>query len=161
MSNALVTIIAPLDLDRVTDAEAAVDRLGNPPRPDIRAALDKLEDGEHGTHFTSLHAFRSQDGKRAYIALEFSADGTEDDALARIERQIGEHLRPVFMHAKRLEGRRRPARLFAQPSRRARQWLVLESRPSFRRHAWTIGRPYPAGGQAWRGGDAPVVEAGR
>ncbi len=100
MSNALVTIIAPLDLDRVTDAEAAVDRLGNPPRPDIRAALDKLEDGEHGTHFTSLHAFRSQDGKRAYIALEFSADGTEDDALARIERQIGEHLRPVFMHAK-------------------------------------------------------------
>jgi hypothetical protein len=99
MSNALVTIIAPLDLDRVADAEAAVDRLGNPAQPVIKAALDKLEDGEHGTHFASLHAFRSQDGKRAYIAFEFSADGTEDDALARIERQIGNDLRPVFMHA--------------------------------------------------------------
>ena len=43
---------------------------------DIRAALDKHEDAEHGTHFASLHAFRSQDGKRAYIAFEFSADGT-------------------------------------------------------------------------------------
>jgi len=99
MSHALVTIIAPLDLDRVTDAENAVDKLGNPPQPHIRAALDKLEDGEHGTHFASLHAFRSQDGKRAYVAFEFSADGTEDDALARIVRQIGDDLRPVFMHA--------------------------------------------------------------
>src|SRR5262245_31375876 len=97
--NALVTIIAPLDLDRVADAEAAIDRLGNPARNDVRAALDKHEDAEHGTHFASLHAIRSQDGKRAYLAFEFSADGPEDDALARIERQIGEHLRPVFMLA--------------------------------------------------------------
>ena len=99
MSNALVTVIAPLALDRVADAEAAVDQLGNPARPDIRAALDKHEDGESGTHFASLHAIRSQDGKRAYIVLEFSADGTDDEALARIDRQIGAHLRPVFAHA--------------------------------------------------------------
>jgi hypothetical protein len=76
MSHALVTIIAPLDLDRVADAENAIDKLGNPrSEADIRAALDKHEDAEHGTHFASLHAFRSQDGKRAYIAFEFSADG--------------------------------------------------------------------------------------
>jgi deferrochelatase/peroxidase EfeB len=99
MSNALVTIIAPLDVDRVADAEATIDRLQNPARPDIRAALDRHEDGERGTHFASLHAIRSQDGKRAYIVLEFSADGAEDEALARIERQIGDHLRPVFMQA--------------------------------------------------------------
>jgi hypothetical protein len=99
MRHALVTIIAPLDLDRVADAEAAIDKLGNPARNDIRAALDMLEDAEHGTHFASLHAFRSYDGKRAYIAFELSADGTDDEALARIERQIGGHLRPVFMHA--------------------------------------------------------------
>jgi deferrochelatase/peroxidase EfeB len=99
MSHALVTIIAPLDVDRVADAEATIDRLQNPARPDIRAALDGHEDGERGTHFASLHAIRSQDGKRAYIVLEFSADGAEDEALARIERQIGDHLRPVFMQA--------------------------------------------------------------
>jgi hypothetical protein len=95
-SNALITIIAPLDLDRVADAEAAIDVLGNPARSDIRAALDRHEDVEHGTHFASFHAFKSQDGKRAYLAFEFSADGPEADALARIDRQIGEHLRPVF-----------------------------------------------------------------
>jgi deferrochelatase/peroxidase EfeB len=99
MRHALVTIIAPVDLDRVADVEATIDKLGNPATTEIRAALDTLEDGEHGTHFASLHAFRSCDGKRAYIAFEFSADGSDDEALARVERQVGEHLRPVFMHA--------------------------------------------------------------
>jgi deferrochelatase/peroxidase EfeB len=99
MSQALVTIIAPLALDRVGEAEAAIDALGNPARTDIRAALDGHKDAEHGTHFASLHAFRSQDGKRAYLVFEFTADGPDDDALARIDRQIGEHLRSVFMLA--------------------------------------------------------------
>ena len=30
MRHALVTIIAPLDLDRVADVEATIDKLGNP-----------------------------------------------------------------------------------------------------------------------------------
>src|SRR5581483_5947813 len=98
MAHALVTIVAPLAPDRVAQAEAAVDALGNPARLDIRAALDR-RDGENGTHFASLHALRSYDGRRAYIVLEFSADGSEDEALARIERQIGSELRPVFMQA--------------------------------------------------------------
>ena len=161
MSHALVTIIAPLDLDRVTDAEAAVDKLGNPPRPHIRAALDKLEDGENGTHFASLHAFRSQDGKRGYIAFEFSADGTEDDALARIERQIGEQLRPVFMHASDWkDGGDLLAYLRRHRVVLGNGWFSNPG-PNLRRHARTVGRPHPAGGQAWRGGDAAVVEAGR
>src|SRR5882724_11871444 len=99
MSHALVTVIAPLDLDRVATAEAAVDALGNPARADIRAALDQREDSEHGTHFASLHAFRSYDGKRAYMAFEFSADGTDDEALSRIAGQIGNDLQSVFRHA--------------------------------------------------------------
>lgn len=96
MSQALLTFIAPLALDRVGEAEAAIDALGNPARADIRAALDKHEDAEHGTHFASFHAFRSQDGKRAYLVFEFTADGPDEDALARIDRQIGDHLRGVF-----------------------------------------------------------------
>jgi len=100
-SNALVTIIAPLALDRVSDAEAAIDALGNPARPDIAAALDATDqpDGELGTHFASLHALRSPDGQRAYLVLEFSADGTQDQALARIVTAMGVCLRPVFMLA--------------------------------------------------------------
>src|SRR5882724_10685951 len=99
MTHALVTMIAPLALDRVPTAEAAIDRLGNPAQEQIRAALDRLDDDGAGTHFTSLHAIRSADGNRAYIVFEFSADGAEDRALARIVAGIGEFLRPVFMLA--------------------------------------------------------------
>ena len=96
MSNALVTVIAPLALDRVKDAEAAIDKLGNPASAPIKAALDALDDEEHGTHFASLHGIRSQDGKRGYIVFEFSADGADDEELAAIARKIGAHLKPVF-----------------------------------------------------------------
>ncbi|MFL5077082.1 MAG: hypothetical protein ACJ8DS_17770, partial [Microvirga sp.] len=112
MSHALSTFIAPLRPDRIGDAEAAIDLLGNPARQDIKAALDRLEpppgtpaeaavppDEFVGTHFASLHAIRSSDGKRAYILLEFSADGTPEDALRRVLDAIGERLRPVFMLA--------------------------------------------------------------
>lgn len=113
MRQALVTMIAPLRLDRLADAERAIDRLENPARKDIRDALDRLDepagqdpkerapraDLRAGTHFASLHAIRSSDGERAYIVFEFSADGTEDEALARIVGAIGAHLRPVFMLA--------------------------------------------------------------
>jgi deferrochelatase/peroxidase EfeB len=100
-SSALVTIIAPLALARLRDAESAIDQLGNPARPDIKAALDAADppDAEHGTHFASLHALKSQDGLRAHLVLEFSADGTADQALARIVSAIGVHLRPAFMLA--------------------------------------------------------------
>ncbi len=95
MSHALVTIIAPLPFDRLADAEARIDGLGNPARPDIAAALDRL-DGEDGTHFASLHAVRSKEPGRAYLAFEFSADGSEDAAIDRIARAIGDDLQSVL-----------------------------------------------------------------
>jgi deferrochelatase/peroxidase EfeB len=95
MTHALVTIISPLALDRVAAAEASIDALGNPPRDDIRAALDKL-DASDGTHFCSLHAVRSKHLGKAYLAFEFSADGTEDEAVSRIVRAIGPDLATVF-----------------------------------------------------------------
>ncbi|WP_426955583.1 Dyp-type peroxidase [Muricoccus radiodurans] len=95
MTHAMVTVIAPLAPGRVQEAESVIDGLGNPPRDHLRTALDRL-DGEEGTHFVSLHALRSADGTRAYLLLEFSADGTEEAALARIVAAIGEDLRPVF-----------------------------------------------------------------
>jgi hypothetical protein len=99
MSNALTTIIAPLALERVAETQAAIDRLGNPPAPEIRDALDRLQ-GDAGTHFASLHAVRSSDGERGYIVFEFSADGSQDEALARILAAIADRLRPVFMMAR-------------------------------------------------------------
>ena len=98
MTQALVTIIAPIAVDRVPEAEAAIDVLGNPARPDIQTALGAATDGQ-STHFASLHAIRSADGARGHIVLEFSADGTEDAAVRRIASAIGESLRAVFMIA--------------------------------------------------------------
>jgi hypothetical protein len=95
MSHALVTIIAPLPRERVQEAETRIDALGNPPRDDLRAALDRLE-GSSGTHFCSLHAVRSKDLGKAYLAFEFSADGTAGEAIGRIARAIGPQLATVF-----------------------------------------------------------------
>ena len=43
MTHALETIIAPLALERVADAETRIDALGNPAHLDIQNALDRLE----------------------------------------------------------------------------------------------------------------------
>ncbi|HEY2230075.1 MAG TPA: hypothetical protein VGI22_20515 [Xanthobacteraceae bacterium] len=96
MSHAFVTIIAPLALGRVPDAEAAIDAMGNPARQEIADALNELSDDGQGTHFASLHPVRSQDGRRAYLVLEFSADGSEDEALARFVKATAVYLRAIF-----------------------------------------------------------------
>lgn len=116
MAHALVTIVAPLALGRLHEAEAAIDALGNPARPDIAEALSRLDpDGLGGTHFTSLHAFRSPDAKRAYLLLEYSADGTAEAALQRIVAAIGDGLGSVFRLARDWsEGRDLTAYLLAR-----------------------------------------------
>jgi deferrochelatase/peroxidase EfeB len=100
MPNAMVTVVAPLALDRLKATEDTIDAMGNPAKDAIRSSLDVLDQSTGmGTHFASLHAIRSPDARHAWIAFEFSADGTEQQALARIVSAIGEHIRPVFMNA--------------------------------------------------------------
>lgn len=99
--HALVTVICPLALERLADAEAEIDRLGNPAR-ELKDLLDVLDvDGVSGTHFASLHAFASNDGVNAFLLFEFSADGTADAALARLLRHdaIAIALRRLFIMA--------------------------------------------------------------
>ena len=55
MSHALVTICATIASERIEAARAEMEAMGNPARPDIAAALDRL-DGDDGIHFVSLHA---------------------------------------------------------------------------------------------------------
>lgn len=99
--HALVTIVCPLDLERLAEAEAEIDRLGNP-AIELGAAFDALDrDGLNGTHFASLHAIASTDGATAYVLLELSADGSCEEALLRLSRStpISEALRRVFIMA--------------------------------------------------------------
>ncbi len=97
MTQAMVTFVAPLAIDKLAAAENAIDRLGNPASTAVRNALALQPDDENGTHFTSLHAIKSQYGDNAYIVFEFSTDGTEEAATARILATLGPMLRPVFM----------------------------------------------------------------
>jgi deferrochelatase/peroxidase EfeB len=96
MTHAMLTFVAPLAVDKVAACEAAIDQLKNPARPDIRDAL-ALKPGEtDGVHFASLHAIHSCDGRRGYIVLEFSADGTDDEACKRVFGALEPMCRGVF-----------------------------------------------------------------
>src|SRR5580704_14560675 len=98
MTQALMTFVAPLALDQVPAAERAIAAMGNPAIPEVARALDKRTGptGDDGTHFASMHAIRSQDGVHAWLVLEFSADGSDDEALDRFVAAIGERLHTVF-----------------------------------------------------------------
>jgi deferrochelatase/peroxidase EfeB len=97
MTHAMVTFVAPLPMNRLTAAQGTIALLGNPASPTVANALALAANEENGTHFASLHAIKSADGERAYIVFEFSADGTDDDATARIVTAMGPMLKPVFM----------------------------------------------------------------
>src|SRR5215472_17358922 len=96
MTHAMLTLVAPLAVDKVAACEGAIDQLGNPARQNIRDAL-ALKPGEtDGVHFASLHAIRSCDGTRGYIVFEFSADGAEDAAADRVFVALEPMCRGVF-----------------------------------------------------------------
>ena len=95
MSQVMVTVVAPLELARIPEAEAALDRIGNPADPAIASRLDALE-GDLGVHFMSLHALPSFTKGRAHLILEFSADGDATRAIALIVAAIGTELATVF-----------------------------------------------------------------
>ncbi len=100
MAQALVTIAAPLSIGRIAEALAAIAPLGNPATADVVAALQVL-DADEGMHFMSLHAIAptDADSPSGHLVLEFSADGSEDQALKRVVRQFGPQLKTVFSKA--------------------------------------------------------------
>jgi deferrochelatase/peroxidase EfeB len=101
MRHALVTVLAPIDAAALARLPPQIAELGNPTAHSIRVRLDALDstDGESGTHFASLHAIPAGSGEGGHLVLEFSADGTEERALARITSQISEELEPIFSQA--------------------------------------------------------------
>lgn len=102
VSHAFVTIAAPVASG--TDVAALRDevaRLGNPARGGIKAALDDTR----AVHFASLSVIGSADpraekaGDRFDVVLEFSADGSEAEAIALMAERAGPFLRSVFEKA--------------------------------------------------------------
>ena len=140
MSNALITIVAPLGLVRSRTAEAAIERWAIRPADRDRAGA---RPPEQRTHFASLHAIRSSDGTRGYIVLEFSADGTDDKALA------ASSTRSASICGRSSCWRATGAtavgcRLHEGASGRRWRRLVRQSRRCLCRHARHDGRAHPA-----------------
>jgi deferrochelatase/peroxidase EfeB len=105
MAHALVTVAAPLAVERLQKALAAITPLANPATDEIAALLGRL-DGDEGVHFASLHAIAPTDTESptGHIVLEFSADGDEAQALRRIVERIGPQLQTVFSLASDWQG---------------------------------------------------------
>ena len=104
MTHALVTLIAPLSPDRIGAASHLIDALGNPASAALASALDKTDPDGSGTHFASFHALPSFTAGHAHLVLEFSADGTPEQAIARLVNAIGAQLQPVFALASDWKG---------------------------------------------------------
>jgi deferrochelatase/peroxidase EfeB len=103
--DSLTTIVAPIRASEVAALDAAIDRLGNPAAPELRAALDRLDPDGGGTHFMSLHALPGEDsGDEAHLVFEFTADGGERRAIERIVEAIGADLEPIFARARDWRG---------------------------------------------------------
>jgi deferrochelatase/peroxidase EfeB len=98
--DSLVTIVAPIHDADIAGLDSAIDALGNPARPDLKAALDRLDSDGGGTHFVSLHAIKGEPGGDAHLVLEFTADGSERRSMERIVAAIGEDLEPIFAKAR-------------------------------------------------------------
>jgi deferrochelatase/peroxidase EfeB len=97
MTHALVTVAAPIAVDRIARARSIIEGFGNPAIAAIAEALDVL-DGDDGVHFVSLHAIppTKEDAAEGHIVLEFSADGDEPTALKRVTQRIGLQLAAAF-----------------------------------------------------------------
>jgi deferrochelatase/peroxidase EfeB len=99
MKHALVTIIAPLAIEKVLSVRALIEeRLGNPAFQNLRDALMPIS-GDEAIHFMSLHAFAGSDEKRGWILLEFTGDGKADAAIKHIGQVMGAELSEIFSHA--------------------------------------------------------------
>lgn len=102
VGHAFVTIAAPVASGVDAAAlRAEIDRLGNPAGGDIKAALDDTR----AVHFASLSVIGRADPRtekrddRFDIVLEFSADGSEAEAIAVVADKAGPVLRTVFEKA--------------------------------------------------------------
>lgn len=94
---AMVTIVAPVAIDRIPALRQAIgEQLGNPAGDGFGAAI---EQGRPFLHFASLHALGHSDGRRGSLLLELSADGDERDAVAELARRAGALLQPILAQA--------------------------------------------------------------
>ena len=141
MTHALVTVCARIASERIGAARSGITAMGNPARPEIANALDRL-DGDDGIHFVSLHAIPGTEpgARTGHLVLEFSADGPEDAALRRLADRIGEPLGAVFAAAEDWRGGDLAAFLAAHRVRIGQGWFGQAGLPFAGTPGMSVGR---------------------
>jgi deferrochelatase/peroxidase EfeB len=101
MSQAMITIAAPLRSEDVLGVRTMIeDRLGNPARDDVAAAIEGPAGSTAFVHFASMHAVPRSDGTGGHLVFEFTADGSEDDVLSGLAARVDAVMTPIFSRAK-------------------------------------------------------------
>jgi len=101
MTQAMVTIAAPLRSEDIVGVRTMIeDALGNPAHDAVAKAIEGPTGSVAFVHFASLHAVPRSDAKGGHLVFEFTADGTEDDAIAALAARTNPLMTPIFSRAK-------------------------------------------------------------
>ncbi|HVO16057.1 MAG TPA: hypothetical protein VMV26_12620 [Alphaproteobacteria bacterium] len=92
MTHAFVTVAVPVERGRSDAVERRLDELGNPPSPALKEALDAAA----FVHFMSMTVVRGDGDDPSHLVIEVNADGTEREAIRRLEAALGEKLRGLL-----------------------------------------------------------------
>jgi cytochrome P450/deferrochelatase/peroxidase EfeB len=130
-SQAMVTVCVEISEPvPASEIEKAIDKLGNPARPDLARAL-----GASGRiHFASLSVIpgeRNDKGRitvPAFLVLELTADGEPDQAIGAFVEAAGEAVLPVFTLGAGLTTKEALARLLKENVRRLVPGRLLPGR---------------------------------
>jgi len=141
MRHAMVTIAAPIAVQKIDAAIALIEELGNPATAAIAAKLNAL-DGEKGLHFASLHALNPTDPSKptGSLVLEFSADGEDDEAIGRIAEAVGAELGEIFRLAADWKPGDLAAYLRAHKVKSGFGWNLLAGLPFAGTPGMSVGR---------------------
>ena len=95
MTHRFVTITIPFATHRAAAVDAVLDRMGNPPSPATRAALDTAGI----VHFMSITAVRDTAPGRAHLVIEASTDLGGTDPVVSIADALGTEFQCLFAAA--------------------------------------------------------------
>jgi deferrochelatase/peroxidase EfeB len=95
MTHRFVTITIPFANERAAAVDAVLDRMGNPPSPATRAALDTAGI----VHFMSITAVRDTAPGRAHLVIEASTDLGGTDPVVSIADALGTEFQCLFAAA--------------------------------------------------------------
>jgi deferrochelatase/peroxidase EfeB len=96
VAHAFATVAVPFDQSAAGAVEGLLHGMGAPPTPGLSQALDRTGI----VHFMSANVARNTQPGKAHLLIEVSADGSPEEALRAVARELDSQLRDVFAEAR-------------------------------------------------------------